>query len=659
MKKFIVFLLLSSPLILFAIPAKQGVHTIVQADGTTLNVRVVGDEFFNYQTTEDGYLIKQKTDNLYYYADIGADGKIVASTMKAKNPSKRTAAESSYLSTKRKNYPSHLALSRATEMRRKMNPYLPRQLVLKHQEPSSRGLTAKKELVILINFADVNMQITKEEFSNMLNSADYNAPVKMVSPNSSLNLTYQGSAVDYFKDNSFNAFNTTFDVIGPVTLPESMAYYGANDIEGSDVKPREMIIDACKAAANITDLSAYKSTAPGRESFVDGIFVFFPGIGANEGNDNNIWPHRWSCEGMGGDKNNIGNGVLIGGYACASELSKYPSGNIGATGIGTFCHEYSHVLGLVDMYDTDYENNGYSIGLGNISLMASGCYKHHGLIPTGYTLFEKWNAGFIDQFKVITKPESSITIKPDDKFIYAIVNGENPNKFNEFFYLEARSGIVNDWDRMLVKEKDREHWGLAVYHVHYHNGSDNMNDPSNSFRSKKGNTLYVNKLWRYNEVNCYPEHECMMPIPNNPAQKAREEANQESSPASLFFFPTANITALTPYTKPPLTFWDGNSQFSINRITKNSDGSITLDILSVVNSKILVDGSYNLGTTIDAGFSQSDGLDLKENLTWYLNGTALPSNEITFNQKGENEVKVKASYTDGTKELMIKYVNIN
>ncbi len=56
----------------YAVRALPRAVTVTQADGTTLTIRVHGDENFHYTTTSDGYLITQK-DGIYYYATVGTD----------------------------------------------------------------------------------------------------------------------------------------------------------------------------------------------------------------------------------------------------------------------------------------------------------------------------------------------------------------------------------------------------------------------------------------------------------------------------------------------------------------------------------------------------------------------------------------------------------
>ena len=63
-------------------------------------------------------------------------------------------------------------------------------------------------------------------------------------------------------------------------------------------------------------------------------------------------------------------------------------------GIGTICHEFSHVLGLADHYDTDYEENGESNHPGVWDIMSGGSYLNYGLTPSGYNAFERYLLGF-------------------------------------------------------------------------------------------------------------------------------------------------------------------------------------------------------------------------------------------------------------------------
>ena len=63
--------------------------------------------------------------------------------------------------------------------------------------------------------------------------------------------------------------------------------------------------------------------------------------------------------------------------------------------IGTICHEFSHILGLPDLYDVDYEDSGgESLHPNAWSLMADGIESDFGRGPVGYSLYERYALGF-------------------------------------------------------------------------------------------------------------------------------------------------------------------------------------------------------------------------------------------------------------------------
>ncbi|MBQ1268391.1 MAG: peptidase M6, partial [Muribaculaceae bacterium] len=51
----------------FAVPADPRPFVVTQPDGSTLTVRMIGDEFFHCMMTEDGYLVKRSSDGVYYF----------------------------------------------------------------------------------------------------------------------------------------------------------------------------------------------------------------------------------------------------------------------------------------------------------------------------------------------------------------------------------------------------------------------------------------------------------------------------------------------------------------------------------------------------------------------------------------------------------------
>ena len=96
-------------------------------------------------------------------------------------------------------------------------------------------------------------------------------------------------------------------------------------------------------------------------------------------------------------------GKILYDYACSSELK----GNSGSNmcGIGTFCHEFSHVLGLPDLYDTEYSGHNT---LGSWDIMDYGGYSNNGRTPPSFSSYERFYLGWLTP--TILNSAANITI---------------------------------------------------------------------------------------------------------------------------------------------------------------------------------------------------------------------------------------------------------
>ena len=96
MKKVYALLLVAMAVVgAMAAPADRTPVRVTQPDGTTLTLRLVGDEFFHYNTTADGYTIVA-VDGAWQYA-MSHDGQVVASGRLAHDSERRTADETQWL----------------------------------------------------------------------------------------------------------------------------------------------------------------------------------------------------------------------------------------------------------------------------------------------------------------------------------------------------------------------------------------------------------------------------------------------------------------------------------------------------------------------------------------------------------------------------------
>ena len=356
-----------------AVPAYRGLITVEQPDGTTIEIYNVGDEFFHYKTTEDGYLVKENAQGIFEYAELSADNAIKPIGIKARAIAERTPDEKMLLNKlQRSVMPQKLALQTNTQQR-----------ALRSVTPKSAGTVAlvPRALVLLVNFNDksINVNHTRQLFDDMLNKKGFSANGGT------------GSARDYFIAQSDSAYKPQFDVFGPYNLTKSMSYYGENDADGNDKRPDQMVVDACALAyADGVNFANYDADNDGK---VDNIYVFYAGYGEASGaSENTIWPHSWQIYPGNVTGTLKYNGKTLGLYACNSELN----GKSGSTmdGIGTFCHEFSHVIGMPDYYDTQYGPNKDKT-LGDFNLMDGGCYNNNGCTPPNYSAFDRWYMGWM------------------------------------------------------------------------------------------------------------------------------------------------------------------------------------------------------------------------------------------------------------------------
>ena len=339
----------------WAVPARRGGIVKTQPDGSQITVYQHGDEHFHWITNKKGDWLKMDNDGFYRVTEALSVEQIEARRVAS---SKRTAMAA---------YPLNVA---------------------------PRGL------VILVNFADVAFETEKAEIDSMLTGEDYNRNYSYTYRGRTYNVNSKGSARQYFYDSSHGQYNPQFDVVGPVTVSENMAYYGKNNSYGSDSHPEHMINEACKLADSECgiDFTQYDNDEDG---YVDFVFVIYAGYGeADGGASNTIWPHAWNLYSAAGIKCQV-DGKTVDLYACGNELDFFSKKH---TGIGTFCHEFSHVLGLPDLYVT---NTATHPTLNEWDIMDYGPYNNDGNTPPSFSAYERFFMGWL-QPRLIVDPENVV-----------------------------------------------------------------------------------------------------------------------------------------------------------------------------------------------------------------------------------------------------------
>lgn len=350
------------PMKVLGVPAYPNPVHITQPDGSVLTIRIHGDEFRNFRTTVDSFLIKKNDRGFYTIAEKDSLNRWVVGQRVAKNPDRRTLSDHQFLRRITK-IDSHEAVVEQQQVRQRM---VSAQRVTATTTFPKVG--SPRTLVILVNFTDQSFVVPNplDAFTRLLNQENYS------------DFGGTGSARDYFRSASYGLFNPQFDVVGPFTLPNNMAFYGANDASGNDERPAHMIVDACRAAdlAGV-DFRQYDLNSDG---IIDNVFVFYAGFNEAEGaHANTVWPHRWAVQpgfNFSGTLSSVRfDGLTLFDYACTSELKGISGAN--KCGVGIFIHEFSHVIGLPDYYHTVSDKPT----LGSWSVMDQGAFLNGSRTP--------------------------------------------------------------------------------------------------------------------------------------------------------------------------------------------------------------------------------------------------------------------------------------
>lgn len=431
-KLFLSALLLASALTAGAVRPMHKLFPVKQNDGSVVMLYKNGDGHLAFYTTEDDKVVVRDANGRLCYAQLNASGELTASSMAVHNLADRTAEETAFVST--------ITLRPTDEALRPLlspDATLVRRLVKRAGNastsdglgqfgtnsggavPSNGNLTVP---VIMVAFQDKAFQAdhTIDKISRYFNEEGYHED----------NLYEVGSVKDYFKAVSMGHFVPTFDVVAKVTLDHPYAYYGANSSSGSnrgagDVRAFQMVTDAIeKATAQGVDFSQYKV-----DGKIPNVTIMYAGLGeATGGDENTIWPHELDL----GDYYGYIDGNTYGSYFVGNEM--YDENNI--MGIGVFCHEFSHALGLPDWYVTDYSYSNDS-PYGYWSVMDGGEYNGNSYAPVGYTAYERSFMGWLD-IKELDAAQTVTLASPNTADAAYAVMYRNPQNTNEYFILENR-----------------------------------------------------------------------------------------------------------------------------------------------------------------------------------------------------------------------------
>ncbi|MCI6048863.1 MAG: M6 family metalloprotease domain-containing protein [Prevotella sp.] len=444
MRKKLLFGLLFAAMTAGAVKMKPGINIIKQADGTTITVRAYGDEDLSYFLASDGTLLYQEGTN-FYIAGVKADGTLYSTGVLAHEPSMRTIKEISAIKAQNAKafYNSMETQAKANKVRRE--PMTPDNSLL----PS---LGKHKIPVILVEFSDVEFSVEnpKATFDKYLNGKElFN---KETDPEMGQN--YAGVA-KYFKDMSFGKFEPEFEVYGPVNLGKPLATYGAG--YSSQENMGLLLTDACTAVDDEVDFTQYDSNDDGN---IDLIYIIYAGFSQSiAGNSTDCIHPKSGYLSLAKSFD----GMDVKRYGVNNELNGTPADQANGpiiNGIGLFCHEFSHCMGLPDLYPKSGSIAEACINqnMDYWSLMDAGEYTANGYRPTAYTAWERERLGWME-IGTLTGP-SNVELKSLDEggAAFRIYNDKDETG-HEYYIVENVQN--NGWNKNLFGN------GLMVTHVDY------------------------------------------------------------------------------------------------------------------------------------------------------------------------------------------------
>lgn len=418
-----------------AIPAYPGPIKVTQPDGTTLTIRLQGDEHGYMAYTDDGFPVVQNAQTgAYEYARLTPQG-LVGSGIVATPAESRTAQVEAYL--RHVDIPAieRRAAQLRAEHRDASNPYLVNDF-------PTRG--TQRTLVILVEFSDTKFTSVDDPYAYYQNMLNQDGFTHVNGAN--------GSARDYYHACSNGQFDPQFDVVGPVQLLHPQSYYGGDSQQMLDTLAYQMVIDACMMLDDEVDFSQYDLNGDG---MVDNIYFFYAGFGqADSGQSYAIWPHAGKINEDWHQEMPQLDGVYINRYAASNEI-RYGTGPLfKPVGIGTFVHEFAHVLGLVDHYDTGY-GGGFHPDIWDV--MAAGSYNDNQNTPPAFSAFERAELGWLEYTDITPATPGLLNVHELQASNSALRLVVPDTEGREFFIFENRQ--QRGWDRTLPGH------GMLVWHI--------------------------------------------------------------------------------------------------------------------------------------------------------------------------------------------------
>lgn len=592
-----------------AVPAPPDEHTLTQPDGTTFNATQWGAEYNHGWETTEGYTIVKGDDGWWWYATV-EDGRITQTDRKAGINSPPVAVPKHVRGTAQGN----------TALAPPQNGTLAPDRV---QSVPTTGTVAFP--VILIEYPDTETTTTPEEFERLLFGND---PTLASGP---------GSMQDYFEEASHGRLTVTggeSGVTGWVTADNPHDYYTGYS------STRELVREAVKKTDDEIDYSNYDNNGDG---FVDGVIIIHQGSGQEvTGDPTDIWSHRSAIDPYATD-----DGVRVSSYSMQPETT-VDLGQTTRNTIGVYTHETGHLLGMTDLYDTDYSSNG----IGSWGLMGSGTYNYAdgkvGSSPAHPVAFHKWQQGWITPEEMDTTGSMG-RLTPYAQTGDAFRWFDNPNgvevtRFGgegEYFLAENRQQV--GFDRGLPGE------GIIITHI-------DESRPDNDDETHP--MVDIEEADGLNELDSYLFADAGDPFPG---ETNKQVFDTFSTPNSRFYNGTASGLAITEFRTqdddiilnpaPELTTSLEIVNLHITGSDSDETATRTLTIQNNGTEATTLEGAEIVGSDADAFTVETatDGIALKTEETVSVNTSFSPEPSAA----GNYTATVQFNYADQETPLAV------
>jgi M6 family metalloprotease-like protein len=408
-----------------AAPYDGDVITIEQPDGTLVDVKIWGDEYFQHVESLDGYTLTAEKDTgwaTYAVYDKQSDDLVstgikylntVDNIMKSSDDNLKLQKGVKITDDKR----ISIAVKKR-EFFKSPNDHIERLSTSQNSALSGniRGLT------LLIDFSDSPATIAKSDIDNFLNLQGY------------IGYGNNGSVRDYYYDVSSGKVEYTNYVTAYYRAQNPKSYYNDTSVFHG-IRTGELIHEALTYLENQGFDFSQLSVDSNNE--IMAINAFYAGVRPSEW-ATGLWPHKWY--------------LPYTGYSFSAD--GVSAGNYQITDIGsslvlrTFCHENGHMIcDWPDLYDYDYDSKG----VGDFCLMGYGGNDWNPVPPCSYLrMLKGWDT-------VVNTTSSGGAFSELTNASYTTYLYENEDNNAEFFCIETR--FQSDRNTSLPDK------GVVIWHI--------------------------------------------------------------------------------------------------------------------------------------------------------------------------------------------------